>query len=250
MDCWEEKVSMKSKVFGIDLYLGNKVALIDYILSRSNEEYEYIVTPNVNHVVVLSKDIELRKAYEKAKFRILDSRILELVIGWFGVRPNEVIPGSTLTEELFDLANNDCKTITIIGAEGNEVEKVREKYPFSIIQHYNPPMGFINNKLEVDKCISYIINNPADIVLYAVGCPRQEILASKVKDTMKAKGVGLCIGASISFISGNIKRAPLLVQRLKLEWAYRVLQEPRRLAGRYISDFFNFTILVLKEAIK
>jgi UDP-N-acetyl-D-mannosaminuronic acid transferase (WecB/TagA/CpsF family) len=57
----------------------------------------------------------------------------------------------------------------------------------------------------------------------------------------------LCVGASISFLSGSVRRAPKWIQKIKLEWLHRVSQEPTRLAGRYLRDAFKFMPILFKE---
>jgi exopolysaccharide biosynthesis WecB/TagA/CpsF family protein len=66
-----------------------------------------------------------------------------------------------------------------------------------------------------------------------VGSPRQEVVAAALVKRGRATGVGLCIGASMLFLAGEERRAPGWLQQAGLEWAWRLAQDPRRLAGRY-----------------
>jgi UDP-N-acetyl-D-mannosaminuronic acid transferase (WecB/TagA/CpsF family) len=68
----------------------------------------------------------------------------------------------------------------------------------------------------------------------AIGSPQQEIIAQKLKGRGVARGLALCIGASIDFITGVERRAPLWMQQSGLEWLFRLAQNPRRLAKRYL----------------
>jgi exopolysaccharide biosynthesis WecB/TagA/CpsF family protein len=67
-----------------------------------------------------------------------------------------------------------------------------------------------------------------------VGSPQQELVARALQERGRARGLALCVGASLDFIGGIEQRAPLWMQRASLEWLYRLLQNPRRLAGRYL----------------
>lgn len=247
MVCSGGLVNMSSEAFNIDFYLGTKQDLINYILEPDRQSFEYIVTPNINHIVMLSKSSQLSNAYGLAKLKVLDSKILEIILNIFGVKPAEVIPGSTLTEELFTIANELNLEITVVGSQEDEIKRVQSIYKNIKINHYNPPMGFIENYNEVKKCIDFVNQNNSSIVFFAVGCPRQELLASLVKQQGRAKGIGLCIGASINFLTGKVKRAPQIFQTLKLEWLFRLSQEPKRLASRYFYDFFYMIKLVFEE---
>jgi exopolysaccharide biosynthesis WecB/TagA/CpsF family protein len=65
---------------------------------------------------------------------------------------------------------------------------------------------------------------------------QQGIVARRIADHSQATGIGLCVGASIDFLTGKQRRAPLWVQKAGLEWLYRLLSDPRRLASRYLIE--------------
>jgi N-acetylglucosaminyldiphosphoundecaprenol N-acetyl-beta-D-mannosaminyltransferase len=66
--------------------------------------------------------------------------------------------------------------------------------------------------------------------------PQQEILANHIANHPSARGVGLCVGASIDFLTGKQRRAPVWVQKAGFEWLHRLLSDPRRLARRYLIE--------------
>jgi len=100
-------------------------------------------------------------------------------------------------------------------------------------------MGFINNQEEVTKTLDEIQLSKANYIFLAVGSPRQEIVARKLKALGNQSGVALCIGASILFITGDEKRAPQWIQIMHMEWFYRMLQDPIRLFPRYAHNFLK-----------
>lgn len=85
------------------------------------------------------------------------------------------------------------------------------------------------------------------MVVFSVGSPRQEILALRVFEHGAAVGVGLCVGASLLFVSGKIQRAPEWMQRLSLEWLHRLIHEPKRLGKRYVRDAYRIVPVIIKE---
>ena len=97
-------------------------------------------------------------------------------------------------------------------------------------------MGFIKSEYEIQKCIDFVVKTQAPLIFLAVGMPQQEILACRIADRPQARGVGLCIGASIDFLTGKQRRAPVWVQKAGLEWLHRLLSDPRRLASRYLIE--------------
>ncbi len=202
----------------------------------------YVVTPNIDHLsrLVDSKHRELLlPIYKNAALNLVDSRIFEKLLKFRGYNVTEVIPGSTLTLELFDNQMTFTDKIMIVGASGSVITRVRQKYKHLDIAHYNPPMGFINSTNEVDKTLTEIERVKPNYLFLAVGSPRQELLAQRIQESNVMTGVILCVGASILFLVGEEKRAPNVFQNLHLEWLYRLLQNPKRLMKRYFGNFLT-----------
>ena len=235
-----------NQAFGVSFYSGSKAALLACIREAVKQPYSFVVTPNVDHLAQLQYNHELREAYAKARWRLCDSRVLLPLLHRLGVHIEEVIPGSDLTMELLEWANDEGLGLVLIGATASECEKLRAIYPRIQLHHHNPPMGFINRPEEVQRCLQFIREHPSELVFYAVGAPRQEILAAAVSSRDRT-GMGFCIGASVSFATGSIKRAPKWMQMNKLEWLHRMFSEPRRLAKRYLHDALFIVPAYLRE---
>ncbi|MBE7374605.1 WecB/TagA/CpsF family glycosyltransferase [Pseudomonas lopnurensis] len=238
--------SETTHAFGVDFYTGSKAALLAGIREWVEQPYSFVVTPNVDHLAQLQQNDALREAYAKARLRLCDSRILQPLLQRLGVRIEEVIPGSDLTLDLLEWADKEHLRIVLIGATDEECAKLRALYPRITLYHHNPPMGFINKPDEVQRALQFVRQHPSELVFYAVGAPRQEILASAI-ESHERTGMGFCIGASISFATGSIKRAPQWIQNCKLEWLHRMLSEPRRLVRRYAHDALFIVPAFLRE---
>ncbi len=239
-------MSSDTNAFGIDFYSGNKKALLTCIREGVKQPYSFVVTPNVDHLVQLEHDEQLRDAYAKARWRLCDSRILLSLLSRLGVHLDEAIPGSDLTLDLLKWADTECLRVVLIGSVDSEAEKLRALYPGIVLYHYNPPMGFIKKPEEVQRCLQFVLENPSELVLYAVGTPRGEVLAAATQPGERT-GMGFSIGASISFATGTIKRAPKWMREYKLEWLHRMCMEPRRLAKRYWIDAMYIVPAFLRE---
>jgi len=239
-------VSSDTTAFGINFYSGNKKTLLACIREGVKQPYSFVVTPNVDHLVQLQHDDALRDAYAKARWRLCDSRILLSLLDRLGIHIDEAIPGSDLTLDLLQWANDDCLRVVLIGCSTVETQKLCALYPGIVLYHYNPPMGFIEKPAEVQRCLQFIRDTPSELVLYAVGTPRGEILAAATQ-AHERSGMGFSIGASIAFATGTIKRAPLWMRECKLEWLHRMCLEPRRLARRYFNDALFIVPAYLRE---
>ena len=240
---------MESKVFcnvRFDNYCLSQLS--DHLFEMGNK-LTILVTPNVDHVVRANNNTSFRDLYAKADISVNDSRVLLKLCKLIGIDLGCVIPGSDLTKNIIRRISNTETAITVIGCTSDTINRVSNKYSLSNVAHYNPPMGFINNEDEVDKCINFILDNPSQFIFLAVGSPRQEIIAQKAKEA-GAIGVALCIGASFMFLSGEEKRAPKLFQQLSIEWLFRLMQSPKRLAKRYLVDGMEIFPILIKEYLK
>jgi hypothetical protein len=96
-------------------------------------------------------------------------------------------------------------------------------------------MGFIHDPEEIEACLGFVeAHSPFRFCLLAVGAPQQEAVAQLLKARGIARGLTLCIGASINFLTGDERRAPLWMQRCGMEWSFRLMRSPGRLATRYL----------------
>jgi exopolysaccharide biosynthesis WecB/TagA/CpsF family protein len=201
-----------------------------------------VVTPNVEHLVMLSGKGQpehvvtpFRRAYDEARVRICDSRVLRMLAWTKGVRLT-VLTGSDLTTHLFEHGWLDGRKVGLIGGDADMPRDLKARYPsIDIIQHI-PPMGVLNNEPAIERIAEFLNSEQWNYVLFAIGAPRSEIIAQRVMTRGTAKGVVLSIGASIEFMLGRKKRAPRWMQLAGLEWAFRLATEPRRLWRRYLID--------------
>jgi N-acetylglucosaminyldiphosphoundecaprenol N-acetyl-beta-D-mannosaminyltransferase len=146
-----------------------------------------------------------------------------------------VCTGSDLTAQLLAKVIQPNDRIVMIGGTDEQAQQISAKYGLANLQHHNPPMEFIKDPAAVENCLKFIESvSPFRFCFLAVGCPQQETIAQALRARGIAKGLALCIGASLNFVTGHEKRAPLWMQRMALEWLYRLLKNPKRLARRYL----------------
>ena len=198
--------------------------------------FAYAVTPNSDHLIRLSVQPELRPLYEAAALRLLDSRVVARLARLFGLDAPPVVTGSDLTAALFERVVEPDDPVAVLGGSEEVAAALRSRYRLSRLAHHNPPMGFDRDPAALEVALRFLEAHPARFVFLAVGSPRQEIVAEALVRRGKATGVGLCIGASLLFLAGLERRAPLAVQKAGMEWAWRLAGDPKRLAKRYLVD--------------
>jgi N-acetylglucosaminyldiphosphoundecaprenol N-acetyl-beta-D-mannosaminyltransferase len=218
----------------IPFHLLEPAQALHRILERDPDEaFAYVVTPNVDHVISLhASGGEARRYYDEAWLSLCDSAVLSILARMVGVRL-PLITGSDLVEALFARVDSS-DGILVIGCEPNDVEALRRRYGLTRIAHYNPPMGFIDVPAEVQACLDFVVTHPARFVFLAVGSPQQEIVANRLRHCSQAKGLGLCVGSALRFLSGAERRAPRILRGSGFEWLFRLAQDPRRLWRRYL----------------
>lgn len=233
------------KIFGLEISDRPLNEIIARILKCKG--FSFIVTPNLQHIVELNRKTDDLQCYRNAEITLCDSKIVSLASKLLGKNISHVIPGSDLTKYLFDYVLKEDSSIMVVGSTPKEISVLRAKYNLKSLKHYNPPYGFINDEAEVQKTIDIVNAAKPKYLFLAVGFPRQEQLACKLKATADYNCVAFCVGASIDFITGKQKRAPQIWQTLHLEWLHRFLHDPKRLFKRYFVDSWGFIPIFFSE---
>jgi exopolysaccharide biosynthesis WecB/TagA/CpsF family protein len=199
-----------------------------------HDGYGYVVTPNVDHLIRCFEDPAFREHYAAASFVLMDSRFAARLVRFFKGQRLPICTGSDLTAALLKtLAPTD--RIVMVGGSDRQAQAIAGMFALGNLHHCNPPMGFIRSPAAVEECLRFIEDHsPFRYCFIAVGSPQQEIVAHALRVRGRARGLALCVGASLDFITGAERRAPPWVQRVGFEWLYRLLQNPRRLARRYL----------------
>jgi exopolysaccharide biosynthesis WecB/TagA/CpsF family protein len=203
--------------------------------SFGQARYGYVVTPNVDHLIRYYEDPVFRTQYLGSDFILMDSRFAARLV-WLlkGVRM-PVCTGADLTAHLLEKVVRAHDRIVLIGGSSAQARQIAAKYGLTDLHHHNPPMGFIKDPAAVETCVSFIESaGPFRFCFLAVGSPQQEAIAHLLRTRGIARGLALCVGASINFVTGEERRAPVWMQNLALEWLFRLLQNPKRLARRYL----------------
>jgi exopolysaccharide biosynthesis WecB/TagA/CpsF family protein len=197
--------------------------------------YGYVVTPNVDHLIRYCADEHLRTVYAAAAFVLLDSRFLARCLALTRRQHLRVCPGSDLTLQLLQQAAGSRERLVLVGATAAQARQLAVRFELHDLVHIEPPMGFIAQPEQLERCLGDIEGaSPFRYCFLAVGSPQQEEVAYQLQQRGRARGLALCVGASVNFLTGAERRAPLRLQRWGLEWLYRLLHNPRRLAGRYL----------------
>ena len=216
-------------------------------------ECKYVVTPNVDHTVLLSENELLQAAYTDASLILADGHPIVWASRLLRKPLPERVPGSELVPKIFERYNNNQKPLRVFllgAAEGvgaRAAERMKQQWPHvETVGVYSPPMGFEKNPAETELILDRIAESKPDVVVIGLGAPKQEIWMHANRDRMVAKSA-FCVGATIDFLAGEKKRAPVWMQKFGIEWLHRMLSEPKRLVKRYAKDAWIFPQLVFRQ---
>ena len=200
--------------------------------SVENGPCRFVVTPNVDHMVLLQENQGLRAAYKDAHLVLADghpvvwaSRVLKQPVP-------ERVAGSELVPNLFDTFNRSGKLRVFLLGAAEGVAEVAAQNMASIwpniqtVGLYSPPMGFEKDTTECANILDRISACKPDVVIVGLGAPKQELWVHQHYKQIDAK-VALCVGATIDFLAGEKKRAPVWMQKSGFEWLHRMCSEPR-----------------------
>lgn len=205
-----------------------------------------LITPNVDHLVKLQKDKEFYDVYQQAEWIICDSKILYLLSKLLKKPLPEAIPGSSFFTAFYEYHKDDlsCKIFLLGAAEGvaiKAMERINQKVGRNIVVGaHSPSYGFEKKPDECEELIRMVNESGANVLLVGVGAPKQEKWIMKYREYMPGVDIFMGLGATIDFEAGTLKRAPVIWQKIGMEWLYRCLKEPKRLFKRYFVDDMQF----------
>lgn len=211
-----------------------------------------VVTPNVDHAVLLNENGELRSAYADAEMILADGHPIVWASRLLHQPLPERVPGSELVPKLFESFNQRgrLKVFLLGAAEGvaaKAAENMKATWPnIETVGVYSPPVGFEKDEAECEHILGLIADCRPDVIVVGLGAPKQELWVHRYKSRLHASAA-LCVGATIDFLAGEKKRAPVWMQRGGIEWLHRMCSEPKRLIKRYARDAWIFPQLVLQQ---
>jgi len=230
-------MTVRVDFLGLDFEPMSATQLAAYLARERapRENFAYLVTPNVDHMVRLDREAALRPLYEKADLVVNDSRILALLASRSGLAL-QASPGADVVAEIFRRHIDPNEPVNLIGGSFAVMHRLRTRFGLKHINWHQPPMGLREDPRAVAKCAEFMAAHPARFHFIAVGSPQQEMVAWAAKLRGDVKGWGLCCGASLDFLAEETARAPQWMQSTGLEWLHRLVSQPRRMFKRYVID--------------
>jgi N-acetylglucosaminyldiphosphoundecaprenol N-acetyl-beta-D-mannosaminyltransferase len=213
----------------------------------------WTITANLDHLRRYHCSGVAQSLLEEADLVVADGMPLIWASRIAGRSLPERVSGSRMVWSICEIASAHQQSIFLLGGDpsvaARAAETFCERYPgLKIAGTACPSLGFDDDELELGRLQRALVDAAPEIVLVALGFPKQDLLIRRLRAALPHTSF-LGVGISLSYVTGDVSRAPDWVCNLGLEWAYRLSQEPtRRLARRYLVDGWPFGVRLLMSA--
>jgi len=240
---------------GVAFHRVDEARCVDHVTARCAAGFGgWLVTPNLEILRQAATDPEIGRLIESADMRVADG----MPLIWASRLQGDALParvcGSNLISSLPAIAAERGLSIYLLGGDGDAALQaaaiLQRRHPrLRIAGTWYPPYGFEKRPDQIDAMAEAIAEAEPDIVFFALPFPKGEHLLQKIRHVRpEAWWVG--IGVSLSFLCGDVQRAPRWMQKLGIEWLHRLLQEPGKLARRYLVLGLPFALRLLAGSLR
>lgn len=246
-------VYRRVNLMGMPIDVVRQVDVLSHIATALDHDCGgWVITPNLDQLRLYCKHPELHPLYDEATLILADGMPLVWASKIAGRPLPERVAGSSLVLPLCALAAETGHRVFLLGgnpgAADAAAEKLKELNPaLRIAGTYCPEVGFEKDPAKLAHIREAILAAHPDVILVGLGFPKQEKLIRELRRAYP-RAWYLGIGISFSFICGEVRRAPLWMQRCGLEWLHRMMQEPGRLFKRYIVHDLPFAARLFTHA--
>lgn len=237
-------------ILGVNINVTNMNDTVKVITDNLEDiKGNYICVSNV-HTTVMSFENESYRTIQNCGYMALpDGKPLSVVSKKRGWKEAERVTGPDLMAKIFEISQIKGYKHYFYGSTQETLDtlqtKLNNKYPnLNIVGMYSPPFRTLSAEEDQD-IIKKINESNADFLWVGLGAPKQEIWMYEHKGIINSIMIG--VGAGFDYHAEKIKRAPILMQKLGLEWSYRLIQDPKRLWKRYLTTNIKFIINLINN---
>lgn len=226
---------MKSnKILGITISPKSKSDILEKILLFLKKPigYYHIVSLNTENIVITTENILFKRVVETAQMKIVDGVGIVIASRWLGVEVGERMTGVGLMEDLLKIASDRCLRVLMIGGKEKLAHRLAkcysDKYSTAKFLGLQGVVDIKNpGKDEEDRIFSIVADYKPHFVFVAFGSPNQELWIARHKKVFSGCVV-MGVGGAFDYLGGNINRPSKVIQKLGLEWFYRLIRQPWR----------------------
>lgn len=231
-----------------NLTMEEAVLKVEELIQRKDKSY--VVTPNLDHIVLIEKDSLFKEIYDKASLILTDGQPIIWISKLKDTPIVEKVSGSDFFPRVCKMAAQKGYSLFILGAAEGVAQQAadnlcRKYLGLKVVGTYSPQLGFEKDQNELKRIYQIVNNAKPDILAVSLGSPKGEKFIYQNLETLDVP-LSMSIGATIDFEAGNISRCPKWMSRCGLEWLYRTTKEPKRLVKRYWNDAIGILPILKK----
>ena len=242
----------KIKLFNIPIdaiTMRATLQIVEQTIKEKKQIHHTVV--NAGKIVLMQTEKELERSVVEADIINADGQAVVWAANFLGHKLPERVSGIDLMEQLVKISFEKGYKCFFFGAKQEVVTKLvsiyKEQYSKDIIAGYRN--GYFEKRDE-EQIARQIAESGANILFVAITSPKKEIFLNTYKKQLQNVNLIMGVGGSFDVIVGKVKRAPIWMQNIGLEWLFRFLQEPIRMWRRYTIGNIKFILLVIKEYFK
>lgn len=214
------------------------------------EGVSLVVTPNIDHIAMLRRLPALARAYRSASRIVCDGWPVQAYARWCGL-PVERVTGCEITSELMRMVPYPSWHRLFFVIDNERTLEAVQKWAAqtgSVCEMTIPPFGFERDEGYCARLAESIRAHGTTILIMAVGAPRSEIFVHTHRALLPPCWA-FCVGQAVKIELGLVRRASSKWQAVGLEWLWRLMQEPKRLAKRYVTATIGFGWAVVEDQL-
>ena len=220
------------------------------LIETSNKTCKVVVAPNVEFIMMAQKDKEFFNILKNASLATPDS-IGVIIGGKLQKKPfKERIPGQAYFRKVIEIGEKEGWTFYFLGGTKDVVFKTKQNIEkeFKNIKIIGYHDGYLDNQTE-EEVINEINTLKPNVLFVAMGAPKQEKWIQKNKDRLKVD-IATGQGGTFDYEAGRIKRAPKWIQKIGMEWLWRLIKEPSRIVRMRVLPIYLIKIILKKDKTK
>jgi N-acetylglucosaminyldiphosphoundecaprenol N-acetyl-beta-D-mannosaminyltransferase len=246
---WKQKFET-GRVIGVPVTAGTLGKVAEEIVRVAEEGRSgYVCVANVHMVTTARRNTKLRTVMKGALLVTSDGMPLVWSLRCQGFKDARQVTGSDLMEQVCKLAESEGLSIYFYGGSSETMQALQKavarRFPALKVAGYESPPLLPQQPSADTVVVNRIKESGTRIVFVGLGCPKQEYWMAEYAPHLPSVLIG--VGAAFDFLAGTVKRAPKWMQKIGLEWLFRLISEPRRLWKRYLVTNSLFCYYLAKD---
>jgi N-acetylglucosaminyldiphosphoundecaprenol N-acetyl-beta-D-mannosaminyltransferase len=215
------------------------------------DDVALVVTPNIDHIATIRRSPALARAYRKAARIVCDGWPVQMYARFCGLQVRRVT-GCEITAELMRLAPYPTPQRLFFAVDAETTQRAVEAWAERngvVADVTVPPFGFERDAEYCEWLARSIKAHGTTVLIMAVGAPRSEVFVDSYR-AMLPPCWAFCVGQAVKIELGLVRRASSKWQSFGMEWLWRLCQEPKRLAKRYVTASIGFGFAIIEDQFR